>query len=188
MTSAIRPSATPARRARPVLRSAFGRRFRHNEQSLRIAEAAEPDRRGAQRHPHAHRLAGAADTRGQDRPHRRSRGVHQPRHRRRDPLRHPRRRGSAAGGDRAARRHGLARIDALVHDLVETSARAGEIVQSEEVGEAMLALRASCSSTSTSAAGARRARARHATSADRRVARRARRRPGRDPRLRGRHD
>jgi dGTPase len=36
---------------------------------------------------------------------------------------------------------GSRRIDTLVHDLVESSARAGDIVQSEEVGEAMLALR-----------------------------------------------
>jgi dGTPase len=34
------------------------------------------------------------------------------------------------------------RIDTLVHDLVEQSAVAGDIVQSEEIGEAMLALRA----------------------------------------------
>ena len=36
---------------------------------------------------------------------------------------------------------GSRRVDALVHDLVETSARAGDIRQSEEVGAAMLALR-----------------------------------------------
>jgi dGTPase len=36
---------------------------------------------------------------------------------------------------------GSRRIDALVHDLVETSAREGDIRQSPEVGEAMLALR-----------------------------------------------
>jgi dGTPase len=36
---------------------------------------------------------------------------------------------------------GSSRIDALVHDLVETSAREGDIRQSEEVGTAMLALR-----------------------------------------------
>jgi dGTPase len=34
------------------------------------------------------------------------------------------------------------RIDTLVHDLVEESSRAGDIVQSEEVGAAMLSLRA----------------------------------------------
>jgi dGTPase len=36
---------------------------------------------------------------------------------------------------------GAARIDTLVHDLVETSEPAGDIRQSEEVGEALLALR-----------------------------------------------
>ncbi|MGH3001870.1 MAG: HD domain-containing protein [Gaiellaceae bacterium] len=36
---------------------------------------------------------------------------------------------------------GAARIDTLVHDLVERSAEAGDIVQSDEVGGAMLALR-----------------------------------------------
>jgi dGTPase len=40
-------------------------------------------------------------------------------------------------GDRGSRR-----IDTLVHDLVESSERAGDIVQSEEVGGAMHALRA----------------------------------------------
>ncbi len=37
---------------------------------------------------------------------------------------------------------GAQRIDTLVHDLVETSGRTGDIVQSEEVGGAMLSLRA----------------------------------------------
>jgi dGTPase len=36
---------------------------------------------------------------------------------------------------------GSRRIDTLVHDLVESSADAGDIVQSDEVGEAMLSLR-----------------------------------------------
>jgi dGTPase len=36
---------------------------------------------------------------------------------------------------------GARRIDTLVHDLVETSEAAGDIAQSEEIGEAMLALR-----------------------------------------------
>ena len=36
---------------------------------------------------------------------------------------------------------GSHRIDTLVHDLVETSAEAGDIVQSDEIGGAMLALR-----------------------------------------------
>ena len=37
---------------------------------------------------------------------------------------------------------GERRIDALVHDLVETSAQAGDIVQGERIGQAMSALRA----------------------------------------------
>ncbi len=37
---------------------------------------------------------------------------------------------------------GSVRIDRLVHDIVETSAAAGDIVQSEEIGRAMLDLRA----------------------------------------------
>ena len=37
---------------------------------------------------------------------------------------------------------GSRRIDTLVHDLVESSERAGDIVQSAEIGEAMLSLRA----------------------------------------------
>jgi dGTPase len=37
---------------------------------------------------------------------------------------------------------GSKRIDTLVHDLVETSAREGDIAQSDEIGGAMLALRA----------------------------------------------
>src|SRR5207248_6429864 len=36
---------------------------------------------------------------------------------------------------------GPRRIDTLVHDVVETSERAGDIRQSDEIGEAMLALR-----------------------------------------------
>ncbi|MEO5576213.1 MAG: HD domain-containing protein [Gaiellaceae bacterium] len=36
---------------------------------------------------------------------------------------------------------GSSRIDTLVHDLIETSSAAGDIVQSDEVGTAMLALR-----------------------------------------------
>jgi dGTPase len=36
---------------------------------------------------------------------------------------------------------GASRIDTLVHDLVETSEREGDVVQSQDVGEAMLSLR-----------------------------------------------
>jgi dGTPase len=37
---------------------------------------------------------------------------------------------------------GAKRIDTLVHDLVEASARAGDIAQSDEIGSAMMSLRA----------------------------------------------
>ena len=37
---------------------------------------------------------------------------------------------------------GSQRIDTLVHDLIETSAREGDIAQSDEIGGAMLSLRA----------------------------------------------
>jgi dGTPase len=55
--------------------------------------------------------------------------------------------GVIAPGDLPAREievlgdSGSRRIDTLVHDLVEQSARAGEIVQGEEVGDAMAGLR-----------------------------------------------
>jgi len=38
--------------------------------------------------------------------------------------------------------NGSRRIDTLVHDLVERSAETGDIVQSDEIGDAMLSLRA----------------------------------------------
>ncbi len=103
---------------------------------------AQPDVGGARRHPQAHRPGGARDARGPDRPARRPLRLHQPRHRRRRPGRvildpadlpaEP----IALLGDTGSRR-----IDTLVHDVVENSARAGDIVQSDEIGEAMLALR-----------------------------------------------
>ncbi len=65
--------------------------------------AAQPHARGLRRHPHAYGRPGAGDARGQDRAHRRSRRVHQPRHRRRRPLRPVGRSRSAGRRDRAAR-------------------------------------------------------------------------------------
>ena len=67
-----------------VLRERFGHPFRHNEQSL-------ADRRALNLTQEVcdgiltHTGSGAGDARGEDRPPRRSRGLHQPRHRRRDP-------------------------------------------------------------------------------------------------------
>ena len=51
-----------------ALRERFGCRFRHNEQSLRIAKLAQPHARGVRRDPHAYREAGTGDARGEDRP------------------------------------------------------------------------------------------------------------------------
>ena len=55
---------------------------------------------------------------------------------------------------------GSRRIDTLVHDVVENSARAGDIVQSDEIGEAMLALRSFMFERVYLAAGSRAGRAR----------------------------
>ena len=124
-TRATRRSATPARRrSTRLLRERFGGGFRHNEQSLRIAERlnlTHEVRDGILTHTGD---AGAGDARGQDRAHRRPRRLHQPRHRRRDPLRDPRARATCrATRSSCSARPGSTRIDTLVHDLVETSAR-----------------------------------------------------------------
>jgi dGTPase len=132
-----------------VLSERFERRFRHNEQSLRVVEILEREGRGLNLTEEVrtgilhHTGAGDPATlegkivRLVDR-------VAYINHDIDDALR--------AGllssaelpqeeivllGDRGSRR-----IDTLVHDLVENSADAGDIVQSEEVGRAMLDLRA----------------------------------------------
>jgi dGTPase len=132
-----------------VLTERFGTRFRHNEQSLRVVEVLERGGRGLNLTEEVrdgilnHTGAGEPATlegkivRLVDR-------VAYINHDIDDALR--------AGlltaeelpveeiallGERGSRR-----IDALVHDLVERSAEAGDIVQSEEIGRAMLNLRA----------------------------------------------
>ena len=133
-----------ARRARCSER--FGRRFRHNEQSLRIVDVlerrAEPDRRcatGSSRTPGPSR---AGDARGQDRPDRRPGRLHQPRHRRRDPLRDlsSRRSCRARRSSCSARRARSGSTRSSTTSSRPPSA-AGDIRQSEEIGDAMLALR-----------------------------------------------
>ena len=123
------------------MRERFGGHFRHNEQSLRIAEelnlTAEV-RDGILRHtgpeePETHegRIVRIVDR------------VAYINHDIDDAIRF----GILAPGDLPAEEleilgpTGAKRIDRLVHDLVETSAEAGDIVQSEEVGGAMLSLR-----------------------------------------------
>jgi dGTPase len=119
----------------------FGRRFRHNEQSLRIAEhlnlTAEV-RDGILRHtgPEEPETFEGRIVRIVDR-------VAYINHDIDDAIRF----GILAPGDLPQDEldvlgpTGAKRIDTLVHDLVETSAEAGDIVQSEAVGGAMLSLR-----------------------------------------------
>ena len=120
----------------------FGRRFRHNEQSLRIAEALNLTaevRDGILHHtgPDEPESLEGRIVRIVDR-------VAYINHDIDDAIRY-----GILGEDELPRAHidllgatGSERIDTLVHDLVETSALAGDIRQSAEVGEAMLALRA----------------------------------------------
>ncbi len=119
----------------------FGRRFHHNEQSLRIAEAlnlTHEVRDGILTHtgPAEPETLEGRIVRVVDR-------VAYINHDIDDAIRYgilgpeelPADEIALLGGT------GSARIDTLVHDLVETSEREGDIRQSEEVGEAMLALR-----------------------------------------------
>ena len=123
------------------LRERFGRRFRHNEQSLRIAEelnlTAEV-RDGILTHtgeaePRTHegKIVRIVDR------------VAYINHDIDDAIRHGILRVEALPQEEIEilGPRGTKRIDRLVHDLVETSAEAGDIRQSDEVGGAMLALR-----------------------------------------------
>jgi dGTPase len=124
-----------------ALRERFGRRFRHNEQSLRIAEelnlTAEV-RDGILTHtgPREPATLEGKIVRLVDR-------VAYINHDIDDAIRF----GMLASEDLPQAEvellgpTGSRRIDALVHDLVEHSERAGDIVQGDEVGEAMMSLR-----------------------------------------------
>jgi dGTPase len=124
-----------------ALSARFGGRFRHNEQSLRIAERlnlTHEVRNGILTHtgPEEPETLEAKIIRIVDR-------VAYINHDIDDAIRYgilcdadlPREE-IAVLGDTAS-----TRIDTLVHDLIEASAREGDIVQSAEVGAAMLALR-----------------------------------------------
>jgi dGTPase len=124
-----------------ALRDRFGRRFRHNEESLRIARALNlteevcdgilthtGDVEPATLEGKIVRLVDRVAYINHDIDDAVRAGVLEPGDLPRDEL--------ALLGETGARR-----IDTLVHDLVETSAEAGDIVQSPEVGEAMLSLR-----------------------------------------------
>jgi dGTPase len=123
------------------LRERFGTGFRHNEQSLRIAEElnlAWEVRDGILKHtgeeePETHegKIVRIVDR------------VAYINHDIDDAIRH----GILEAGDLPRDQvdllgpTGSKRIDRLVHDLVESSEAAGDIVQSEEIGGAMLSLR-----------------------------------------------
>jgi dGTPase len=125
-----------------ALRERFGGRFRHNEQSLRIAErlnlTAEV-RDGILTHTGEREPATLEGkiVRIVDR-------VAYINHDIDDAIRYGILEDSDLPRDEIAvlGTTGATRIDTLVHDLVESSARAGDIVQSDEVGAAMLSLRA----------------------------------------------
>src|SRR5256886_9416828 len=124
-----------------ALQGRFERHFRHNEQSLRIAESlnlTEEVRDGILTHTGPQepatlegkvvRIVDRVDYINHDIDDAVRFGIL-------DPAELPHEE-VALLGDRGSRR-----IDTLVHDLVESSQRAGDIVQSEEIGRAMLALR-----------------------------------------------
>jgi dGTPase len=124
-----------------TLQERFGKSFRHNEQSLRIAESlnlTEEVRDGILTHTGEQEPATLEGkiVRIVDRVAYINHDIDDAvRFGILDPAELPHEE-VALLGDRGSRR-----IDTLVHDLVETSERAGDIVQSEEIGEAMLALR-----------------------------------------------
>src|SRR3954463_3552056 len=124
-----------------ALQDRFGRHFRHNEHSLRIAESlnlTEEVRDGILTHTGAQeprtlegrivRIVDRVAYINHDSDDAVRFGIL-------DPAALPQTE-VALLGDRGSRR-----IDTLVHDLVESSEGTGDIVQSEEIGRAMLALR-----------------------------------------------
>jgi dGTPase len=124
-----------------ALQARFDRRFRHNEQSLRIAESlnlTEEVRNGILTHTGPQepatlegkivRIVDRVAYINHDIDDAVRFGILDPAELPQDEV--------ALLGDRGSRR-----IDTLVHDLVESSGQAGDIVQSEEIGQAMLALR-----------------------------------------------
>jgi dGTPase len=131
-----------------ALQERFGRRFLHNEQSLRVVDVLEKDGRGlnltaevrngilnhtGQRDPDTleGRIVKIVDR------------VAYINHDIDDALRAGLLRWEQLPADEIALLGdtGSRRIDRLVHDLIETSAREGDIAQSPEVGTAMLSLR-----------------------------------------------
>jgi dGTPase len=132
-----------------VLEERFGRRFRHNEQSLRVVEVLERDGRGLNlteevRDGILHHTGSGEPETHEGKIVRLVDRVAYINHDIDDALRA----GLLSPGDLPQDEvallgaRGSRRIDTLVHDLVEASADAGDIVQSAEIARAMLNLRA----------------------------------------------
>ena len=131
-----------------VLSERFGRRFRHNEHSVRVVEVLERDGRGLNlteevREGILHHTGSVEPRTYEAQIVRLVDRVAYINHDIDDAVR-----AGVLGLDELPRTEieflgatGPRRIDTLVHDLVETSERAGEIRQSDEIGAAMLALR-----------------------------------------------
>ena len=132
-----------------IVRERGGRGFRHNEHSLRVVERIERDGRGLNLTWEVR--DGILKHTGDDEPEtlegRIVRIVDRVAYINHD-IDDAIRAGLLSPGDLPAAElallgaTGSRRIDTLVHDLVESSARAGGIVQSDEIGGGMLALRA----------------------------------------------
>jgi dGTPase len=132
-----------------VLEERFGRRFRHNEQSLRVVEVLERDGRGLNltaevRDGILHHTGRGEPATLEGKIVRLVDRVAYINHDIDDSIR-----AGLLSADELPQEEiallgerGSRRIDTLVHDLVEASAAAGDIAQSEEVGRAMLNLRA----------------------------------------------
>ena len=132
-----------------LLRERCGSGFRHNEHSLRVVDVLERDGRGLNLTEqvrdgilnHTGREQ-AGDAGGPDRQARRPRRLHQPRHRRRA-ARRAARAGRPARAPRSSCSATPARTASTPSCTTSSSApaAAGDIVQSEEIGGAMLRLR-----------------------------------------------
>ncbi len=131
-----------------ALESRFGRRFHHNEQSLRVVDVLEKDGRGLNltaevRDGILNHTGAVTPTSFEGRIVKIVDRVAYINHDIDDALRAGMLRWEDLPAEpiRLLGDTGSSRIDRLVHDLVESSASAGDIVQSEEIGAAMLELR-----------------------------------------------
>jgi dGTPase len=132
-----------------VLQERFGRGFRHNEQSLRVVEVLERDGRGLNlteevRNGILHHTGQGEPATLEGKIVRLVDRVAYINHDIDDAIR-----AGLISADELPQgeiallgERGSRRIDTLVHDVVEASAAAGDIAQSEDVGRAMLNLRA----------------------------------------------